>query len=753
MSGDNMSGGGSVVRGPAGNNDCRIYVGNLPPDIRTKDVEDVFYKYGAIRDIDLKNRRGGPPFAFVEFEDPRDADDAVHGRDGYDYDGYRLRVEFPRSGRGGGRGGGGGGRGGGDGGGAPRGRYGPPSRRSEYRVIVSGLSLPLPSCLYTVAPPPSPGLLLSLLCCPSTTTSSLSRSPPVFTVLPLYYHLLPLQVSSCLYCVAPLPPPPPSPGLLLSLLCCPSTTSSSLSRSPPVFTVLPLYHLLLPLQVSSCLYCVAPLPPPPPSPGLLLSLLCCPSTTSSLSRSPPVFTVLPLYHLLLPLQVSSCLYCVAPLPPPPPSPGLLLSLLCCPSTTSSSLSGSPPVFTVLPLYHLPLLLPLQVSSCLYCVAPLPPPPPSPGLLLSLLCCPSTTTSSLSRSPPVFTVLPLYHHLLSLQVSSCLYCVAPLPPLPSPGLLLSLLCCPSTTSSLSRSPPVFTVLPLYHHLLSLQVSSCLYCVAPLPPPPLSPGLLLSLLCCPSTTTSSLSRSPPVFTVLPLYHLLLPLQVSSCLYCVAPLPPPPSPGLLLSLLCCPSTSSSLSRSPPVFTVLPLYHPLLLPLQVSSCLYCVAPLPPPPSPGLLLSLLCCPSTSSSLSRSPPVFTVLPLYHLLLPLQVSPLVVAGRTLSLLCCPLQVSPLVVAGRTLSLLCCPLQVSPLVVAGRTLSLLCCPLQVSPLVVAGRTLSLLCCPLQVSPLVVAGRTLSLLCCPLQVSPLVVAGRTLSLLCCPLQVSPLVVAGRT
>lgn len=58
----------------------------------------------------------------------RDAEDAVYGRDGYDYDGYRLRVEFPRSGRGGGRGGAG----------APRGRYGPPSRRSEYRVIVSG---------------------------------------------------------------------------------------------------------------------------------------------------------------------------------------------------------------------------------------------------------------------------------------------------------------------------------------------------------------------------------------------------------------------------------------------------------------------------------------------------------------------------------------------------------------------------------------------------------------------------------------
>lgn len=69
-------------------------------------------------------------FFFFEY---RDAEDAVYGRDGYDYDGYRLRVEFPRSGRGGGRGGAG----------APRGRYGPPSRRSEYRVIVSGQCISL----------------------------------------------------------------------------------------------------------------------------------------------------------------------------------------------------------------------------------------------------------------------------------------------------------------------------------------------------------------------------------------------------------------------------------------------------------------------------------------------------------------------------------------------------------------------------------------------------------------------------------
>lgn len=52
------------------NNECRIYVGNLPPDIRTKDIQDLFHKFGKVNFVDLKNRRG-PPFAFVEFEDSR----------------------------------------------------------------------------------------------------------------------------------------------------------------------------------------------------------------------------------------------------------------------------------------------------------------------------------------------------------------------------------------------------------------------------------------------------------------------------------------------------------------------------------------------------------------------------------------------------------------------------------------------------------------------------------------------------------
>lgn len=76
----------------------RVYVGNLPMDIRTREVEDIFYKYGRIRDIDIKFPSRPPAFAFVDFEDARDAEDAIHGRNGYDYDGLTLRVEAANSG-------------------------------------------------------------------------------------------------------------------------------------------------------------------------------------------------------------------------------------------------------------------------------------------------------------------------------------------------------------------------------------------------------------------------------------------------------------------------------------------------------------------------------------------------------------------------------------------------------------------------------------------------------------------------------
>ncbi|KAI4301756.1 hypothetical protein L6164_035003 [Bauhinia variegata] len=117
----------------SGRSSRTIYVGNLPGDIRLREVEDLFYKYGPIVDIDLKIPPRPPGYAFVEFEDPRDAEDAIGYRDGYNFDGFQLRVELAHGGRGYSSStdrysrysGGGGSRG--------------PPRRSDYRVLVTGL--------------------------------------------------------------------------------------------------------------------------------------------------------------------------------------------------------------------------------------------------------------------------------------------------------------------------------------------------------------------------------------------------------------------------------------------------------------------------------------------------------------------------------------------------------------------------------------------------------------------------------------
>lgn len=97
-----------------------------------------FQRYGRIREIDIKNQGRPPAFAFVVFDDYRDAEDAVHGRDGYLFDGARIRVEMARGGRGGDRGDRG------DRGGYrdsrdDRSRTRTGGKRTEFGVVVSGL--------------------------------------------------------------------------------------------------------------------------------------------------------------------------------------------------------------------------------------------------------------------------------------------------------------------------------------------------------------------------------------------------------------------------------------------------------------------------------------------------------------------------------------------------------------------------------------------------------------------------------------
>ncbi|KAJ1350827.1 hypothetical protein KIN20_006718 [Parelaphostrongylus tenuis] len=87
--------------------DCKVYVGGLPNDATSQEIEDAFYRFGRIRKVWVARRP--PGFAFVEFEDSRDAEDAVKALDGSRICGVRARVELSH---GRGRGGGGGGYGG-----------------------------------------------------------------------------------------------------------------------------------------------------------------------------------------------------------------------------------------------------------------------------------------------------------------------------------------------------------------------------------------------------------------------------------------------------------------------------------------------------------------------------------------------------------------------------------------------------------------------------------------------------------------
>ncbi|KAK5644870.1 hypothetical protein RI129_006170 [Pyrocoelia pectoralis] len=122
----------------------RVFVGGLTYRVRERDIEKFFRKYGRIKEVAMKNG-----FAFVEFDDYRDADDAVYELNGKELLGERVSVERARgTPRGSDQW-----RGSGRGYGPPRGRsrdnrdpdmrshdrYGPPTR-TEYRLIVENLS-------------------------------------------------------------------------------------------------------------------------------------------------------------------------------------------------------------------------------------------------------------------------------------------------------------------------------------------------------------------------------------------------------------------------------------------------------------------------------------------------------------------------------------------------------------------------------------------------------------------------------------
>ncbi|XP_031488221.1 serine/arginine-rich splicing factor RSZ21A-like isoform X1 [Nymphaea colorata] len=83
----------------------RVYVGNLDPRVTERELEDEFRVYGVLRSVWVARRP--PGYAFIEFDDRRDALDAIRALDGKN--GWRVELSHNSKGGGGGRRGRGGG--------------------------------------------------------------------------------------------------------------------------------------------------------------------------------------------------------------------------------------------------------------------------------------------------------------------------------------------------------------------------------------------------------------------------------------------------------------------------------------------------------------------------------------------------------------------------------------------------------------------------------------------------------------------
>jgi RNA recognition motif-containing protein len=67
----------------------QIFIAKLSSNVREKDLEYEFRRYGTIRNVELK--RG---YAFIEYENHRDAEEAIRDMDGRKFEGNRIVVQL-----------------------------------------------------------------------------------------------------------------------------------------------------------------------------------------------------------------------------------------------------------------------------------------------------------------------------------------------------------------------------------------------------------------------------------------------------------------------------------------------------------------------------------------------------------------------------------------------------------------------------------------------------------------------------------
>ncbi|XP_013185327.1 RNA-binding protein Rsf1 [Amyelois transitella] len=116
----------------------RVYVGGLVEGIKKEDLEREFDKYGKLNSVWVA--LNPPGFAFIEFENMQEAEDACSAMNGFEMLGATLKVELSRKRDGPRRNGGGNFRGGRGGGGNFRGgrSFGGPGGNRSFNNSYGG---------------------------------------------------------------------------------------------------------------------------------------------------------------------------------------------------------------------------------------------------------------------------------------------------------------------------------------------------------------------------------------------------------------------------------------------------------------------------------------------------------------------------------------------------------------------------------------------------------------------------------------
>jgi len=99
----------------------RVFIGGISGSVSKDEIESKFSEFGKLNSVWVA--QNPPGFAFVEYDDEKDAEDAVKSMNGTEFLSSIIKVEHSRERRGGGRGGGFRGRGGPRGGGGFRGNF------------------------------------------------------------------------------------------------------------------------------------------------------------------------------------------------------------------------------------------------------------------------------------------------------------------------------------------------------------------------------------------------------------------------------------------------------------------------------------------------------------------------------------------------------------------------------------------------------------------------------------------------------